>query len=95
MGLFANLIADPNSCGRLQKFDFSGCRLNDTGLLYLIKGLEDNNRILSIKLTENFFSQNIEGIVLETLNKNVNLIEIGLTGNRFNHTCVQKVKQIT
>jgi len=27
---------------------------------------------------ENFFSENIEGIVLEKLNKNTNLIEIGL-----------------
>ena len=39
MAYFANILADPNSSGRLRKFDFSACRLNDAGLIYLINAL--------------------------------------------------------
>jgi len=34
-------------------------------------------------------------MMLETLNKNTTLIDIGLTGNRFSHSCLAKVKKIT
>lgn len=95
MAYFANILADPNSSGSLKKFDFSSCRLNDAGLIYLINALQNNKNICSIKLTDNFFSENVEAILLETLNKNTSLIEIGLTGNRFSHSCLQKIKKIT
>ena len=39
MAYFANILADPSSSGRLKKFDFSACRLNDAGLIYLINAL--------------------------------------------------------
>jgi len=48
-----------------------------------------------VKLTDNFFSENIEAILLETLNKNTTLTEIALTGNRFSHSCMTKLKKIT
>ena len=95
MAYFANILADPNSSGRLKKFDFSSCRLNDAGLIYLINALQNNKNICSIKLTDNFFSENVEAILLETLNKNTSLTEIALAGNRFSHSCLQKVKKIT
>lgn len=37
----------------------------------------------------------MEAILLETLNKNTTLTEIALTGNRFSHSCLGKVKKIT
>ena len=95
MAYFANILADPNSSGKLKKFDFSSCRLNDAGLIYLIGSLQNNKKISSIKLTDNFFSENVEAILLETLNKNITLIEIALSGNRFSHSCLQKIKKIT
>jgi len=95
MAYFANILADPNSSGRLKKFDFSACRLNDAGLIYLINALQNNKNICSIKLTDNFFSENVEAILLETLNKNTSLTEIALQGNRFSHSCLQKIKKIT
>jgi len=88
MAYFANIIADPNLSGKLKKFDFSSCRLNDAGLIYLINALQNDKKISSIKLTDNFFSENVEAILLETLNKNINLVEIGLAGNRFSHSCL-------
>jgi hypothetical protein len=48
-----------------------------------------------VKLQDNFFSESVEAILLETLNKNTTLTEIGLIGNRFSHSCLAKVKKIT
>jgi len=95
MAYFTNILADPNSCGRLKKFDFSSCRLNDAGLIFLINALQNNKNICSIRLTDNFFSENVEAVLLETLNKNISLTEIALGGNRFSHSCLQKIKKIT
>lgn len=41
LGYFANILTDTGAgqpC-KLKKFDFSSCRLNDTGLIYLINAL--------------------------------------------------------
>lgn len=95
MAYFANIVADPTSSQSLKKFDFSACRLNDAGLIYLINALQNNKNISSIKLNDNFFSENVEAILLETLNKNTTLTEIGLSGNRFSHGCLQKLRKIT
>lgn len=48
-----------------------------------------------IKLSDNFFSESVEAMMLETLNKNITLVDIGLNGNRFSHSCLAKVKKIT
>jgi len=78
MAYFANILADPNSSGKLKTFDFSSCRLNDAGLIYLINALQNNKNINKIRLTDNFFSENVEAVLLETLNKNISLTEISL-----------------
>ena len=94
MAYFAKIIADANlTCSHLVKFDFSSCRLNDAGLIYLINALQNNKTIQSFKLCDNFFSEDIESFLLETLNKNTNLTEIILTGNRFSHSCLTKIKK--
>jgi len=95
MAYFANILADAGSSGQLQKFDFSSCRLNDAGLIFLINALQNNKNIYSVRLTDNFFSENVEAVLLETLNKNTSLTEIALQGNRFSHSCLQKMKKIT
>ena len=95
MAYFTNILADPASSGKLKKFDFSSCRLNDAGLFYLINALQNNKNISNIRLTDNFFSENMEAVLLETLNKNISLTEIALSGNRFSHSCLQKIKKIT
>ena len=105
LAYFANIIsevsAQPTSPTaaqnqtKLRKFDFSSCRLNDAGLIYLINALQANKNINNVKLTDNFFSENVEAILLETLNKNTTLIDIALNGNRFSHSCLTKIKKIT
>jgi Ran GTPase-activating protein (RanGAP) involved in mRNA processing and transport len=78
LALFSSIISNPQAQVQLKKFDFSSCRLNDAGLHYLISALQNNKNINHIKLADNFFSENVEAILLETLNKNTNLIDIGL-----------------
>lgn len=48
-----------------------------------------------IKLIDNYFSEDIEAILLQTLNKNTSLIEIALQRNRLSHSCLSKIKKIT
>ena len=43
---------------------------------------------------ENFLSENIEALLLEVLNKNTSIVEMGLAGNRLSHSCVSKVKKV-
>lgn len=97
MELFAHVIEGETGTGatQLKRFDFSSCRLNDGGLMQLINALEKNKKINQIKLTDNFFSEQIEGVVLETLNRNTTLVDIALQGNRFSHSCLTKIKKIT
>lgn len=90
----AVITGDGNGATKLKKFDFSSCRLNDAGLIYIVNALERNKHISQIRLCDNFFSEQIEAMMLETLNKNTTLTEIGLQGNRFSHSCLAKIKKI-
>jgi Ran GTPase-activating protein (RanGAP) involved in mRNA processing and transport len=94
LALFANLLAEETSPSTIKKFDFSSCRLNDTGLLYLINALQNNKVVSHMKLVDNFFSENIEAVLLQTLNKNTSLIDIQLQRNRLSHACLTKIKKI-
>lgn len=94
--VFAMVIQGEAGTGatKLRKFDFSSCKLNDSGLFFLINALQNNKLISHIKLSDNFFSESVEALMLEKLNKNTTLIDIGLQGNRFSHSCLTKVKKI-
>lgn len=63
-------------------------------MINLINSLEHNKRISQIKLADNFFSEQVEAMMLETLNRNTTLVDIGLQGNRFSHSCLAKIKKI-
>ena len=72
------ITGDGTGATKLERFDFSSCRLNDAGLIFLIDALERNKKISRIRLADNFFSEQVEAIMLETLNKNTTLTDIGL-----------------
>jgi len=94
--VFAMVISGETGTGatKLRRFDFSSCKLNDSGLFFLINALQSNKLISQIKLADNFFSESVEALMLEKLNKNTTLIDIGLLGNRFSHSCIAKIKKI-
>ena len=54
LAYFSNIITEHAEDCLLKKFDCSSCRLNDSGLLYLINALGANGRISNIKLVDNF-----------------------------------------
>lgn len=60
--LFAHIIEgeDGQAGCQLRGFDLSSCRLNDQGLVYLINALANNKLVNRIKLSDNFFSEQIE-----------------------------------
>ena len=63
--------------------------------MVLIEALQLNKTVSSMKLLDNFFSENIEAVLLQTLNKNTSLISIQLQKNRLSHACLTKIKKIT
>lgn len=46
-------------------------------------------------MVDNYFSEEIEEILLKTLFKNMNLLEVSLQRNRLTHGCLSKIKKIT
>ena len=86
--IFGNMVRE-ESCP-LKKFELCSCKMSDRGLIYLLNALQSNPKVTNIKLNDNYFSENIEVLLIDTLNKNSNLIEIGFAGNRFSHSCLKK-----
>ena len=86
------LNKESNSC--LTNFDFSACKIYDQGLIYLLNGLINNERINWINLRDNYFSHEIDFVIMKFLEKNTYLTHIDLTKNRFSFQCLQKVNKI-
>ena len=94
MKYFADTILNKDSKSSLQSFDFSSCKIYDQGLIYLLNGLIANNKINWINLKDNYFSHEIDFVILDFLEKNTYLTHIDLTKNRFSFQCLQKVNKI-
>ena len=91
---FASVLSDGLNPCSVSKFDFSGCKISDAGLVNLLSSLASNKQITNVKLGENFLSENIEALLLEVLNKNTSIVEMSLPGNRLSHSCLSKIKKI-
>ncbi len=44
----------------------------------------------SIKASDNYFSEKAEKILIETLDKNMKLVELNLHENRLTNSCIKK-----
>ena len=91
---FAETILNKESTSCLTNFDFSACKIYDQGLIYLLNGLINNEKINWINLRDNYFSHEIDFVILKFLEKNTYLTHIDLTKNRFSFQCLQKVNKI-
>ena len=94
MKYFADKILNKNSTSVLNNFDFSSCKIYDQGLIYILNGLISNKKINRINLRDNYFSHEIDFVILDFLEKNKTLTHIDLTKNRFSFQCLQKVNKI-
>ena len=91
---FAETILSKDTTSVLNSFDFSSCKIYDQGLIYILHGLTENEKISWINLKDNFFSHEIDFVILNFLEKNTHLTHIDLTRNRFSFQCLQKVNRI-
>ena len=91
---FAESILSTESTSCLVSFDFSSCKIYDQGLIYLLNGLTTNEKINWINLRDNYFSHEIDFVILNFLEKNTHLTHIDLIKNRFSFQCLQKVNKI-
>jgi hypothetical protein len=46
-------------------------------------------------LCDNYFSEQIENHIVDSLSKVTNLTDVNFNGNRFSHSCIAKIKKIT
>ena len=91
---FAETILSKESTSYLVSFDFSSCKIYDQGLIYLLNSLTTNEKINWINLRDNYFSHEIDFVILNFLEKNTHLTHIDLMKNRFSFQCLQKVNKI-
>ena len=91
---FAETILNKDTTSSLTSFDFSSCKIYDQGLIYILHNLTNNDKINWISLKDNFFSHEIDFVILNFLEKNSSLTHIDLTKNRFSFQCLQKVNKI-
>ena len=61
--------------------------------MFVFDFLNIDKQISCVKLSDNFFSEQIEYVILEALNKNTILTELNLAGNRLSHFCLAKLKR--
>lgn len=94
MKYFSDLVLDRNSYSEITTFDFSSSKIYDQGLIYLMNKLQDNKKIKKIKLRDNYFSHEIDYVIMDFLDKNKNLTKLDLTKNRFSVQCLQKINKI-
>ncbi len=94
MKYFSETILNKETTSSLTSFDFSSCKIYDQGLIYILHSLTNNEKITWISLKDNFFSHELEFVILNFLETNATLTHIDLTRNRFSFQCLQKVNKI-
>ena len=91
---FSETILNKDTHSSLTSFDLSSCKIYDQGLIYILHSLTENDKITWMSLKDNFFSHEIDFVILNFLEKNSSLTHIDLTKNRFSFQCLQKVNKI-
>lgn len=94
MEYFARTILAPETTSNITYFDFSSCKIYDQGLIYLLSELSKNTKITKIKLTDNYFSHEIDYVVIGFIEKNTSINYCNLSKNRFSFQCLQKIQKI-
>ncbi len=94
MEYFAQRILSDESTCNLNYFDFSSCKIYDQGLVYILNQLAKNTKITKMKLRDNYFSHEIDYVVIDFLEKNITLQMCDLNKNRFSFQCLKKINKI-
>lgn len=89
--LFKNTIDNPI---KLRSIDFSSSKIYDQGLIYLLDKLQDNKTIKSIKLKDNYFTHEVDMLLVKYLSKNTMLTAFNIEKNRLSLLCKKKVHDL-
>jgi len=88
--IFSKKILSEEFPCALEYFDFSSCKIYDQGLIYMLNELQHNNKIKRIKLKDNYFSHEIDYVIVDFLEKNSCLLLFDLSKNRLSYQCLLK-----
>lgn len=94
MKYFSSEILSPNSTSKITKFDFSQSKINDQGLIYLLNDLRGNTKIKRVKLRDNYFTHEIDYVILDLIEQNTSLLHLDLSKNRLSLQCLRRVNEI-
>jgi hypothetical protein len=94
MKLFSKTIISNESNSCITSFDFSACKIYDQGLVFLLNELQNNNKVTKIKLKDNYFSHEIDYVIVDFMEKNYNLLSFDLSRNRLSYQCMISLKKI-
>jgi Ran GTPase-activating protein (RanGAP) involved in mRNA processing and transport len=78
----------------LEKLDVSSSRVSDQGILFFLERIQCFPELRNLKCCDNFVSEKIEKILIEILEKNKNLVEFSLQGNRVSLCTLNRIKRI-
>jgi chromosome segregation ATPase len=79
---------------KLESFDFSSSKIYDQGLIYLLDKLKDNTTLTTIKLKDNYFTHEVDLLVLEYLEPNRTITTFNVEKNRLSLLCMKKIHEI-
>jgi hypothetical protein len=94
MKYFSRVIINNESNSCISSFDFSACKIYDQGLVFLLKELQGNNKVTKIKLRDNYFSHEIDYVVVDFMERNYNLLNFDLSRNRLSYQCMISLNKI-
>jgi hypothetical protein len=79
---------------KLEYFDFSSSKIYDQGLIYLLHQLQYNTSVKKVKLNDNYFTHEVDLLLVEYLDKNSTLTKFEIEKNRLSYLCMTKVHEI-
>jgi Ran GTPase-activating protein (RanGAP) involved in mRNA processing and transport len=85
---------DRNNKIKIEQFDFSSSKIYDQGLIYLIFKLKDNTTITSVNLKDNYFTHEVDVLLIEYLDQNKTITNLNLEKNRLSVLCMNKLNEI-
>lgn len=91
--LAENMRRESNKCV-LERIDLSSSRIGDNGILFFLEKTENCENLKYIKAIDNFISEKIEKIMIDILERNKNLVEFAVHGNRLSVCCLNRIKKV-
>jgi len=94
MKYFADNILNEETKSNIDSFDFSACKIYDQGMIYILNGLQNNKKIQKVKLKDNYFSHEIDYVIIGLIENNFTLLKFDVLKNRLSNQCISSIRKI-